>query len=144
MFGKGEPAKNASREVRIVPDGPPFTPGWNDHDFGNGKSATRCHAFLLITTSSEAIQPREVRVRMRGFSRFSRKVYSPHLVGPQARVGEVLAPHSTSRWSVSFFVLPKQRNGPLLADIIVLDHLDRRHIAKKVRFASSGEGNLPF
>ena len=47
------------------------------------------------------------------------RVYFVHMVGPNAHVGEVVGPNSTSRWSVTFFVLPKKKRGSLNARIAV-------------------------
>jgi hypothetical protein len=132
------------RTLHIVPEGGAFSPFLEDHDFGNGRRATRCGTNLLITNFWQSpVQPVSASVKLAGLSRFRCKTYMVHLVGPRAQYGEVVPALSTSTWNLSFYVLPQITAGTLKARIIIFDQLGNRNCTHLVSFVSPAFFNFP-
>ena len=133
------------RTLHVVAEGGLFPQSWSRHDFGNGRSATDCRTFLLITNLTQMpVRPVRAEVRLRGLSRFRRRPYEIHLSSPSSRYGEVVPAGTTAKWHLSFYVLPELEEGYLDVDVLIYDQFDNQHRAKKIRFRNQGEGSLPW
>jgi hypothetical protein len=126
--------------MKVVADLSMQPPLWGKHNFGNGRTATSCSAFLAITKllPLSGVRVMYATVRLRGRYRFGRKAHSINF----ARLDG--GDQSFGVWQISFYVLPEVATGDIRADVTVYDQLGNAHRTKVLRFKSRPSDALPW